>query len=909
VKSFLLFFFILFGTYAFGQHKPYSGTVLDSIGNPVNNAIVCKVYKSDFWRYNCTTSDRWGKYRISLYNNELISVEIKYDSIPNVLNYYEYHEDPFDGTATLIRIERIKNELKWQNQKVDTALSEIYPLENESLMKTNVPAIVEIVEDSARLLMDYEIVKGKLGFDLNFSYSLSEHLKTPELHNRYVQGRPDNGVYTHFGPPEPFSWGPDISSLNGLTNFNPNRIFQKGNSFKTGLNAAYEKGSNFFNFNYLNQYEEGLMSPIKSNTNHFKFNYNFPVWGGVMKTNASFTLSKDEMPLAGNNYMNVLYAAWNSPFHFDTSQLLDNDGQNTASQMYNNPEFLLKYNRDLRKESQINVGTDYSIGLDNWTIGGNLSYNYFKQNFNYGQIPMMVQVTDPEFFERYFSQHFLNMKLHAELNNYKRPYRIFFDWVHQLESIRLDKTRFFGYTSPENFPSGGQSTKMYDFKKQRYTSVLSGRIEYKADLDALALTDNLTQSLIYTNTNQQSFSYQMNNRLLLELENYVLGDLDLSFELNNEMNFSEPDLLSRNLNFNSLNQDLSNFTVYAEPYELLLNKNLKNMRESKNTEVALNAGVHGIFSLRFAYFYEKVNNAFAPVFKSDEFVWENVADYHQQGFDITLTKAYWFLRSNNFNWDFNLNFHFYKSKTDKILNDQSRVPFFGFNEISKNYIEAQPVGVIVGSDYLRNENGQILIGDDGFPLVDNNLKVIADPNPDFTMNWFNSIKVHNFSLSFNFEWQKGGQIWNGTQNALNFFGRSMLSADLRDVTGFVFEGVNTSGQPNTIPIDFSNPAYDISENRWVRYGLTGVASEAVESASYIRLQQVSLNYQTKLRKYHYSAVTQFSIGVFARNLWVSSKYSGVFPGNGLLGNPTGIGLDYYNFPLTRVYGISLNLKF
>lgn len=54
------------------------------------------------------------------------------------------------------------------------------------------------------------------------------------------------------------------------------------------------------------------------------------------------------------------------------------------------------------------------------------------------------------------------------------------------------------------------------------------------------------------------------------------------------------------------------------------------------------------------------------------------------------------------------------------------------------------MGVIVGSDYLRNENGQVIIDDNGFPIVDDNLKVIADPNPDFSMNWFNSLKVHNF---------------------------------------------------------------------------------------------------------------------------------------------------------------------
>ncbi|MGB7498799.1 MAG: hypothetical protein WA897_02795 [Moheibacter sp.] len=908
MKLFLLFFLPIFGIYAFGQQEQYTGTVLDSIGNPVDKASICRVNKSNFSKSNCINSDRWGKYKIQLDTGNLISIEIKYDSIPNVIKYFEYREDPFDGFGSLTEIERIKDIKEWPNQTDSLSLSENHPIEKKSVFKIN-PSKVEIINDTARLYNDFELIKTRLGFDLNFSYSISEHLKTPELQNRFVQGRPDNGAYTHFGPPEAFSWGPDISAVNGLTGYNPNRIFQKGNNFLTGLNAAYEHESNFFNFNFLNQTEEGLFSPIKSNSNQFKFNFNFPAWDGVLKTNASFTMNKDEMPLAANSYMNVLYAAWNSPFHFDTSQILNNDHQNSASQMYNNPEFLLKYNRDLRKESQINLGADYLVKLNNWKVGGILSYNFFNQKFNYGQIPMMAQLTEPEFFKRNFSQYFVNMKLHSELMNYKLPVTLNFFWIHQYEAIQLDKTRFSNYTTPENFPADGQSFRMYDVQKQRYTSVLSGGIEYNANLDGLRLNDNLTQSLIYTNTNQQSFGYQLNNRLLLKSADYLIRGINFSFELNNEVNFSEPDLVSRNLNFNSLNQDLNDFLLYTEPYELLLKSNLKNMRESRNTEVALDIKIENIFSLRMSYFYEKINNAFAPVYKNNEFVWENVADYHQQGFDITLTKTYWFLRSNNFIWDFNLNFHSYKNKTDKILSGQSRVSFFGFNEISKNYIEGQPVGVIVGSDYLRNENGLIIIDDNGFPIVDNNLKVIADPNPDFSMNWYNSIKVHNFLLTFNFEWQKGGQIWNGTQNTLNYFGRSQMTADMRDVTGYVFDGVNNSNQPNTVPVDFSNPANDLSENRWVRYGLNGVASEAVESASYLRLQNLSLNYQTKLRKYHYSVITQLTVGVFVQNLWVSSKYSGVFPGNGLLGNPAGIGLDYFNFPLTRMYGISLNLKF
>lgn len=908
MRQFVLLFFLICGVNAFGQQQTFEGTVLDSIGNPVKDATICILYPTSYPK-KCVSSNRWGNYRIDLTEGDLISTEIKYDSIPNLIRYYEYKEDPFDGFSYLTEMEKVEEELAWKTKYDSLGISDNLPIKKrEDNFHIYGLSRIEIEGDSARLMNDEHYVKGRLGFDLNVSYSISEHLKTPKLQNIYTQGRPNNGAYEHFGSPEAFSWGPLATSISGLNQYDPNRFFQKGNGLKVGLNAAYERNNNYWNFNFNHRTDEGLFEPIKTTKNTFAVNYNFPAWGGTWKTKAAVSFEKTNMPLVGNNYMNVLYSAWSTPFHFDTSPTIINDEQNSASNRYNNAAFLLEYNRDLKKENIYSLGTGYSIKLKEWDIGGDINYNYTQHSLDYGQIPTMAEVNNPLFFKRQMNNHLANLILNAKYrNNMTNLFSIDFNWLHQLDISQLEKDEYSNYNSIYNFPLAGISNRLYDESKQRYNSILSTEINYRQDLNNLELRNTLSPSIYYTNTNDQAFAYQLRNSLILDSE-YLLGDFKFVFGLNYEISHTEPELISQNLNFNALNQSLNDFMNYTEPYELILNNQLKKLQQKRLTEVVLGVGVDGVFNLDFSYFYHNVDNAFAPVFRDGNFIWDNVANYHQQGFDINLTKGY-FLNSNVFNWDFNLNFHSYKNKTDHIISGEDRVPYFGFSEVSKNFIEGQPVGVIVGNDYLRNASGQMIIGDDGFPLIDDNLKIIADPNPDFTMKWYNRVRVHNFSLGFNFEWQKGGQIWNGTQNTLDFYGRSQNSADLRNTTGFIFDGVNMNGEQNTIPVDFSNPAYDLSENRWVRYGVTGVASDAIEDASYIRLQNISLNYETKLRKYHYSTITQFSIGVFANNLWVSSKYSGVHPGNGLLGNASGVGLDYFNFPLTRVYGISMNLKF
>lgn len=906
MRLFLLLIFTHLAFVCFGQNNTYQGIVHDSIGNPVYKAEVCLFNPLYTHVRNCEITDRWGKYRIKISEGSFVSIRIKYELIPDVVKIYEYKEDPFDGFGYLTEYEKVEDNLKWE-KILSNSHSESYPIKKrkeEGYYHPNFSK-VQIEGDSARLLVDNDYVKGRLGFDLDLSYSVSEHLKTPKLQNQFIQGRPVDGAYTYTGPPEEYSWGPSSSLYPDFIQYDPNRIFRKAEGFTVGFNSIYERKGRHLSFNYVNNQEQGMFHPIKTHSNNFKANYNFPLWGGRLNTSAGLSMDKTEMPLIGNNYMNVLYSAWNSPYHFDTQTLTEGGSQSTASDRYNNPEFLLSYNRDLRKNNTYNFGTDYTVQLNNWKVGGALAYSYSSQKLEYGQIPEMVQLLNPEFFNRKLNTHWASLKLNSIFT--KNQIYLKFDWIHQLDISQLQKDTFSGYTSLENFPNGGSVSRMYTKNKQRYNSNLSAKMNYNLSLDDVTINNELTQALYFTTTNEQAIAYQLNNRLTLDSD-YLLGDFKFLFGLNTEISYSEPDLISQNLNFNSLNQSLNDFVHYSEPYELILNNKLKQLQEKRLTEVSLTTQVNDIFRLDFSYSYFKVNDAFAPIFKDGNFSWENVADYHQQGIDINLSNGR-FLNSSQLNWDFQLNFQTYKNKTDRILNGEDRIPYFGFSEVSKNFIEGQSVGVLVGNDFLRDDLGRLVIGDDGFPLVDGDLKVIADPNPDFTMNLYNKVKFKSFSLSFNFEWQKGGQVWNGTGNTLNYFGRSQLTADLRNTTGFIFDGVNTNGQPNTIPVDFSNPMYDVNENLWTRYGITGVASDAIEDATFFRLQNVTLTYQTKLRKYHYSPITQFSVAVFARNLWVSSNYSGVFPQNGLLGNESGVGMDYFNYPLARVVGISMNLKF
>ena len=143
------------------------------------------------------------------------------------------------------------------------------------------------------------------------------------------------------------------------------------------------------------------------------------------------------------------------------------------------------------------------------------------------------------------------------------------------------------------------------------------------------------------------------------------------------------------------------------------------------------------------------------------------------------------------------------------------------------------------------DSGNIDIGNDGFPLVSPELKVIGNPIPDFVLKFSHEFKLYYFSLNIDWEWRKGGDIWNGTAANLDYYGRSRNSAEQRNIANYTFNGVLQNGNSNTILVDFYNVNQNFENNLWYRYGFTGVAENYISKADQIRLNNILLSYSIK----------------------------------------------------------------
>jgi TonB-linked SusC/RagA family outer membrane protein len=268
------------------------------------------------------------------------------------------------------------------------------------------------------------------------------------------------------------------------------------------------------------------------------------------------------------------------------------------------------------------------------------------------------------------------------------------------------------------------------------------------------------------------------------------------------------------------------------------------------------------------------------------------------------------IQSENFNWNIDVNWTTYENIVEELAEDVESITLNGFTSTSSRVIAGEPYGAIFGSRFARNDAGEVLIGDDGFPVVNPEDGIVGDPTPDWTMGIRNTLSYKNFSVSALLDIRQGGDVWCGTCGIIDYFGTSRVTGEQREITDFVFDGVNeNTGQPNTTQVALYDPAEGLGANRWVRYGFGGVSEDYIYDSSWVRLREASLSYALPSGLLDTSFLTSGSITLSGRNLFLITDYPGIDPETNLTGASNGIGLDYFNQPNTKSYSLTVKVNF
>ncbi len=212
----------------------------------------------------------------------------------------------------------------------------------------------------------------------------------------------------------------------------------------------------------------------------------------------------------------------------------------------------------------------------------------------------------------------------------------------------------------------------------------------------------------------------------------------------------------------------------------------------------------------------------------------------------------------------------------------------------------------------------------GMPCADDNIRVIADPNPDWTGNVRSSFRFGKASISGLLDIKKGGDIINGTRGALYSYGTHKDTEDRATCTGPL--NANCTGNehafgdsdfyPGPVVGPGAGTSIPIGENWYRTSGLaacpfSGYDEACVEDGSYVKLREITLGYLFDGpwlgRTLGFSSL---DVRIAGRNLKTWTDYTGLDPEvGGVGGNINRVNAyDYFNLPLTRSFVISFGLN-
>jgi len=257
-----------------------------------------------------------------------------------------------------------------------------------------------------------------------------------------------------------------------------------------------------------------------------------------------------------------------------------------------------------------------------------------------------------------------------------------------------------------------------------------------------------------------------------------------------------------------------------------------------------------------------------------------------------------------FNWRINANFSTIEPTVKDLGQDTDIIVYAGFSNLGNAAIAGKPLGTIVGSRILRDDNGNFITNSQGDYVVEAGQFEIGDPNPDYTLNVSSNISFKNFSLNVLFTHVSGGDIY--SQTIATLLGRGLTTDTDNRINPFILPGINQdTGEPNTIQIN--NSQYYFSNI------LFGPDELQIYDGSVIRLQEVSLGYSLPKSFLEKTPFGSLSLKVSGYNLWYDAYNTpdgiNFDPNVAALGVGNGQGFDFLSGPSSKRYGISITASF
>ena len=219
---------------------------------------------------------------------------------------------------------------------------------------------------------------------------------------------------------------------------------------------------------------------------------------------------------------------------------------------------------------------------------------------------------------------------------------------------------------------------------------------------------------------------------------------------------------------------------------------------------------------------------------------------------------------------------------------------------------------------MRDENGKVVVESNpasstyGMPLRSPAANIIfGKANPDFEVNFLNTIRYKFFSLFFQVDWRQGGVIASGETRLARVYGTGKDTED-RDEPYVYPDAVKGTYVSGNLVIEGNNDIVIPSRgaNYW-QVAMDKIWENNVFDASFIRLREVRINYNLPADFLSRNNIKGASVFVMGRNLWLIKSGLPYYDPemSAGTGNAQGYTSNAMTYPQIASFGFGVDLVF
>ncbi|MEN8250072.1 MAG: TonB-dependent receptor, partial [Bacteroidota bacterium] len=472
-----------------------------------------------------------------------------------------------------------------------------------------------------------------------------------------------------------------------------------------------------------------------------------------------------------------------------------------------------------------------------------------------------------------------------------------------------------------------QINSLYAFANVGYKDYLFADITARNDWSSTLPVDNnsyfypsITTAFVFT----QAFDIRSN---LLSYGKFRASYAEVGGD-------TDPYNLSRS--YRSYSYNMNGLPLTTNASNIMANPELKPSR-TKGYEFGLDAKLFNWrVGMDITYYnqttFDEIITLPTPPSMGHDYTYYNAGRINNKGVELMINIVP--IKQEDVRWDLTLNGARNINKVVE-LHPEAKVQELARAEWVGSYIhavEGEAYGDIIGYDFKRDPNGNVIVNANGLPVVSPELSAIGNGQYKFTGGITNTIRYKGFSFRALIDMKFGADILSMTNLKLYQYGvhsgtlegreawalseqervaAGVTSADWDATGGYLVNGVfEVDNGDGTFSYVENDSTYVNPRDYWSTVANNKIMSPFIYDASYVKFREMSLSYtlqenQLKALKYFKGATLSF----VARNIWVIWTNVPNIDPESTYTISNGQGYEYASLPQRRSYGFNLKLNF